>query len=219
MQVNYMQENGFYKGLAKIGVVPVVVLENAKDAIPMAKALVAGGLPVAEITFRTVAAADCIKEISSKFPDILIGAGTVLNLSQAKRAVDAGAKFLVSPGTDKETVLWAEENKINIIPAAVTPSEHMWLINNGIDVTKFFPAQVCGGVKAINALASVFKGHKFMPTGGVNDQNFIDFLSNEAVIAVGGTWMVKPKLFSNGNFGQVQELASQASKVVKGLHR
>lgn len=215
MSTEYMKNNGFYETLHTTGVVPVVVLEKVADAVPMAHALVSGGLPAAEVTFRTAAAADCIREMSEKCPDILVGAGTVVNLEQAKRAVDAGAKFIVGPGTDLETIDWCIENKVNVLPGAVTPTELTTLINRGLDVTKFFPANLYGGLKAMKTLASFFVGHRFMPTGGVNTENLEEYISDPAVIVAGGTWMVKPKLFADGDFSQVEKLTAEAAAVVK----
>ena len=212
MSTEYMKQNGFYGQVEKTGVVPVVVLEKVEDAVPMANALVAGGLPAAEVTFRTAAAADCIREMSEKCPDILVGAGTVVNLAQCKQAVEA-----VSPGYDPETVDWCIEHEVNIIPAAVTPTEIMVAINRGLDVTKFFPANLYGGLAGIKALASVFVGHRFMPTGGVNTENVRDFLSCDAIIAAGGTWMVKPSLFADGDFSKVEAIAAEAAAAVREI--
>lgn len=217
MSTEYMKSNGFYEQVEKTGVVPVVVLEKVEDAVPMAKALVAGGLPAAEVTFRTVAAADCIREMSMNCPDILVGAGTVINLEQCKRAVEAGAKFIVSPGYDPETVDWCINHEVNIIPAAVTPTEIMAAINRGLDVTKFFPANLYGGLKGIQSLASVFVGHRFMPTGGVSTDNVRDFLSCDSIIAAGGTWMVKPSLFADGDFSRVEAATAEAAAAVREI--
>ena len=200
MSTEYMKENGFYEQLEKTAVVPVVVLEKVEDAVPMANALVKGGLPAAEVTFRTAAAADCIREMSEKCPDILVGAGTVVNLEQCKRAVEAGAKFIVSPGYDDAIIDYCLENKVNLIPGAVTPAELTHLINRGFDITKFFPANLYGGLKATETLSAVFVGHRFMPTGGVNLENLPEFLGSKSIIAAGGTWMVKPALFADGDF-------------------
>ena len=213
----FMKENGFYEDVARCGVVPVVVLSDSADAVPLARALEEGGLPAAEVTFRTAAAAECISLISRECPGVLVGAGTVLDLEQAKRAVDAGARYLVSPGTDRDVVEWALSEHVNVIPAGVTPTEITWLSNQGIDVTKFFPANLFGGAKAISALASVFVGHKFMPTGGVSLDNLEEYLSNPAVIAAGGTWMVKPALFADGDFSEVTRIAREASERVSGI--
>lgn len=211
----YMIDNGFYAQLEKTGVVPVVVLEKVEDAVPMANALVAGGLPAAEVTFRTAAAADCIKKMADECPDILVGAGTVVNLEQCKRAVEAGAKFIVSPGYDEQIIDWCLENEVNLVPGGVTPAELTYLINRGFDITKFFPANLYGGLKALEALAAVFVGHRFMPTGGVIPDNVREFLGSKAIIAAGGTWMVKPNLFADGDFSRVEALAAEAAAAVQ----
>ena len=215
MSTEYMKENGFYEQLEKTAVVPVVVLEKVEDAVPMANALVRGGLPAAEVTFRTAAAADCIREMSEKCPDILVGAGTVVNLEQCTRAVEAGAKFIVSPGYDDAIIDYCLENKVNLIPGAVTPAELTHLINRGFDITKFFPANLYGGLKATETLSAVFVGHRFMPTGGVNLENLPEFLGSKSIIAAGGTWMVKPALFADGDFSKVEEMTAEAAAVVK----
>ena len=217
MSTEYMKQNGFYEQVEKTGVVPVVVLEKVEDAVPMASALVAGGLPAAEVTFRTAAAADCIHEMAEKCPDILVGAGTVVNLEQCKRAVDAGAKFIVSPGYDLDIISYCLENEVNLIPGGVTPAELTTLINLGFDITKFFPANLYGGLKAIEALAAVFVGHRFMPTGGVSPDNVRDFLGSKAILAAGGTWMVKPNLFADGDFSRVEALTAEAAAAVREI--
>lgn len=217
MSTEYMKQNGFYEQVEKTGVVPVVVLEKVEDAVPMANALVAGGLPAAEVTFRTAAAADCIHEMAEKCPDILVGAGTVVNLEQCKKAVDAGAKFIVSPGYDMDIIDWCLEHEVNLIPGGVTPAELTTLINLGFDITKFFPANLYGGLKAIEALAAVFVGHRFMPTGGVSSDNVRDFLGSKAILAAGGTWMVKPNLFADGDFSRVEALTADAAAAVREI--
>ena len=215
--VSYMRENGFYKTVYDCGVVPVVVLDRVEDAVPLAHALEEGGLPAAEVTFRTPVAAECIRRIAQECPDVLVGAGTVLNLEQAKHAVDAGARYLVSPGTDEETVLWALANEVNVIPAGVTPTEIGWLATQGVELTKFFPAALSGGVEAIKALASVFVSHLFMPTGGVSSRNLSEYLSVPPVVAVGGTWMVKPQLFADGDFSRVVSLSREVAHSVRAI--
>ena len=217
MSTEYMKNNGFYEQVEKTGVVPVVVLEKVEDAVPMASALVAGGLPAAEVTFRTAAAADCIHEMAEKCPDILVGAGTVVNLEQCKKAVDAGARFIVSPGYDMAIIDWCLEHEINLIPGGVTPAELTTLINLGFDITKFFPANLYGGLKAIEALAAVFVGHRFMPTGGVSPDYVRDFLGSKAILAAGGTWMVKPNLFADGDFSRVEALTAEAAAAVREI--
>lgn len=211
--MSYM--DGFYKDVEKVGVVPVVVLNDVKNALPLADALVRGGLPAAEVTFRTDATADSIHEMAQKCPKISVGAGTVLTVEQAKRAVDAGAKFIVSPGFNLEVVDWCLQNKVNVIPAGVTPTEVTALVNRGLEVTKFFPAAQYGGRKTIDALASVFVGHRFMPTGGVNSDNLAEYLDDPAIIACGGTWMVKPALIRAGAFGEIHKLTETAAAIVR----
>lgn len=217
MSTDYMKRNGFYAQVEHAGVVPVVVLEDVGNAVPLADALAAGGLPAAEVTFRTKAAADCIHAIRKSCPKVLVGAGTVINLTQCKRAVEAGAQFIVSPGYDLETIDYCLSNRINLIPGGVTPTEIGGLINLGFDVTKFFPANLYGGLAGIEALASVFVGHRFMPTGGINPANVRDFVASPAILAAGGTWMVKPALFAGGDFSPVAAAARDAATVVHEL--
>lgn len=211
--MSYMDE--FYQQVEKIGVVPVVVIEDAGDALPLARALVEGGLPSAEVTFRTVAAPDAIRAMSEGCPEILVGAGTVLNLDQARRAVEAGARYVVSPGYDMGVVDWCLEHEVPVMPAGVTPTEVTALVNAGLDVTKFFPAAQYGGLATIKALASVFVGHRFMPTGGVSLDNLREYLSCPAVIACGGTWVTKPDLVRSHDFERVRALAAEAAGVVR----
>lgn len=208
----YMDE--FYGKIEEMGVVPVVVLDRVEDADPLAQVLAEGGLPAAEVTFRTAAAADAIHEMSVKHPEVLVGAGTVLNVEQAKRAADAGARFIVSPGYDRGVVEWCLAEKMPVIPAGVTPTEVTALVNAGLPVTKFFPAAQYGGLATIEALASVFVGHRFMPTGGVNATNLKDYLASDAIIACGGTWMVKPKMIREGRFDEMLALTKEAASIV-----
>lgn len=210
--MSYM--DGFYESVEKIGVVPVVVLDRVEDALPVANVLVEGGLPSAEVTFRTACASDAIREMSAKRPELLVGAGTVLTLEQARRAVDAGARYVVSPGYNMEVVDWCLANEVPVLPAGVTPTEVTALVNRGLDVTKFFPAAQYGGLDAIKALASVFVGHRFMPTGGVSAANLREYLECPAVLACGGTWMVKPDLIRAGEFGRMLELTREAAGIV-----
>lgn len=216
LKATYMENDGFYQCLEQVGIAPVVVIDHTADAVPLAQALIEGGLPIAEVTFRTDVAAKSIELIAHEYPDMLVGAGTILNLEQCKQAVEAGARFIVSPGTDLETVDWCIANHIDIVPAAVTPTEIMTLIARGISVTKFFPANLYGGNEAISALASVFRGHRFMPTGGISPENLLEYIDNPAVLAVGGTWMVKRCLFSDGSFRRVADQAASARHAVEG---
>ena len=205
------------KRLAQSGVVPVVVLEDAKDAVPTAKAMLAGGIDVMEITFRTVAAADSIKAVAQECPDMVVGAGTVINLEQCKLAVECGAKFIVSPGYDEETVAWCCDNGIPVTPGCVTPTEIMMALKHGLKVLKFFPANVYGGLSAIKSLAGPFGGVKFIPTGGVNAQNLAEFISSPYIHAVGGSWICPKADIAAGNFDKITALCKEARKTLLGF--
>ena len=205
------------KRLAQSGVVPVVVLEDAKDAVPTAKAMLAGGIDVMEITFRTAAAADSIKAVAQECPDMVVGAGTVVNLEQCKLAVECGAKFIVSPGYDEETVAWCCDNGIPVTPGCVTPTEIMMALKHGLKVLKFFPANVYGGLSAIKSLAGPFGGVKFIPTGGVNAQNLAEFISSPYIHAVGGSWICPEADIAAGNFDKITALCKEARKSLLGF--
>ena len=203
--------------LAAAGVVPVVVLDKAEDAVPTARAMVAGGIDVMEITFRTAAAADSIRAVAAEVPEMLVGAGTVLNLEQCKLAVECGAKFIVSPGYDEETVAWCVENGVAVTPGCVTPTEIMAALRHGLKVVKFFPANVYGGLNAIKALAGPFVGLKFIPTGGVNQQNLGEFVSNPSIHAVGGSWVCPKADIAAHNFDKITQLCAEARRGVMGF--
>lgn len=205
------------KRMACAGIVPVVVLEDAKDAVPTAKAMVAGGIDVMEITFRTAAAADSIKAVAAEVPDMLVGAGTVVNLEQCKLAVECGAKFIVSPGYDEEVVSWCCDNGIAVCPGCVTPTEIMMALKHGLKVLKFFPANVYGGLGAIKALAGPFGGVKFIPTGGVNLQNVGEFIADPHIHAVGGSWVCPKADIAAGNFDKITELCKESRKALLGF--
>ena len=205
------------KRLAQSGVVPVVVLEDAKDAVPTAKAMLAGGIDVMEITFRTAAAADSIKAVAQECPDMVVGAGTVINLEQCKLAVECGAKFIVSPGYDEETVAWCCDNGVPVTPGCVTPTEIMMALKHGLKVLKFFPANVYGGLSAIKSLAGPFGGVKFIPTGGVNAQNLAEFISSPYIHAVGGSWICPKADIAAGNFDKITALCKEARKSLLGF--
>ena len=197
------------------GVVPVVVLDDAKDAIPTARALLTGGVDVMEITFRTAAAADSIKAVAESCPDMLVGAGTVVTLDQCKQALECGAQFIVSPGFDPEVVSWCAERNVPITPGCVTPTEIMAARKLGLNVVKFFPAGVYGGSKAMKALSAPFGGIKFIPTGGVDAKNLKEYLEAPFVHAVGGSWLCPKKEIAAGNFDAVTALCREASQIVK----
>ena len=202
------------KKIAELGVVPVVVLEDAKDAAPLAKALVEGGLPCAEVTFRTAAAEESIKLMTAEYPDMFVGAGTVLTIDQVDRAVAAGAKFIVSPGFDPEIVDYCLEKEIPVFPGCITPSEVAQAVKRGLKVVKFFPAEQFGGVATIKAMAAPYVGLKFMPTGGVNAKNLESYLGCDKIIACGGSWMVKGDLVKAGKFDEIKDLTAEAVKLV-----
>ncbi len=203
--------------IQKIGIVPVVVLDDAKDACPLAQALIEGGLPCAEVTFRTAAAEESIKAITSAYPDMLVGAGTVLSVEQTKRAVAAGAQFIVCPGLDTEIVGYCLENGIAVIPGASTPTEVEAAYKLGLDTVKFFPAEAAGGIKMIKAMAAPFTTMHFMPTGGVNADNLNSYLSFNKIVACGGSWMVNKKLINEGNFDEIKRLTREAVYTMLGF--
>lgn len=200
------------ESMKKSIIVPVVVIEDAKDAVPTANALLAGGINVMEITLRTAAALDSIRNVAANCPDMIVGVGTVLNLDQAKQAVEAGAKFIVSPGFDEETVKWCIDNNIDVTPGCVTPTEIMAARKLGLRVVKFFPANVYGGLKAITNLAAPFTDMQFIPTGGVNTENIAEFAANPAIFAVGGSWVCKKADIAAGSFDKITELCKEARK-------
>ena len=199
------------------GVVPVVVLDDVKDAAPLAKALVEGGLPCAEVTFRTAAAEESIRIMATEYPDMFVGAGTVLTIEQVDRAVAAGAKFIVSPGFDPEIVDYCLEKEIPVFPGCITPSEVAQAVKRGLKVVKFFPAEQFGGVATIKAMAAPYVGLKFMPTGGVSAKNLESYLSCDKIIACGGSWMVKGDLVKAGKFDEIKNLTEEAVKLAASI--
>ncbi|RGU47819.1 keto-hydroxyglutarate-aldolase/keto-deoxy-phosphogluconate aldolase [Coprococcus comes] len=201
--------------LRAMKIVPVVKLDDTKDAVPLAKALVEGGLPCAEVTFRTEAAAESIKRMLEAFPDMLVGAGTVLTTEQVDAAIEAGAKFIVSPGLNPKTVRYCQEKNIPILPGVATASEIEQALELGLDTVKFFPAEVNGGLLAIKALSAPYHMMHFMPTGGVGPQNVKDYLAFDKVLACGGTWMVKDALINGGEFEKIKEMTKEAVDIVK----
>ena len=203
--------------IAQYGVVPVVVLEDEKDALPLAEALIKGGLPVAEVTFRTAAAEGSIKAMCEAYPEMLVGAGTVLSVEQVDRALKAGARFIVTPGFDEEVVDHCLGNNIPVYPGTVTPSEVTKAVKRGLNICKFFPAEQYGGVSTIKALSAPFTTVKFMPTGGVSAKNLKDYLSCSKIVACGGSWMVKGDLIKAHEFDKIRELTAEAVALVKEI--
>lgn len=207
--------NPVLEQIQKTGIIPVVVLDDAKDAEPLAKALCEGGLPCAEVTFRTEAAEECIRIMSEKFPEMLVGAGTVLTTEQVDRAVAAGAKFIVSPGLNPRIVKYCVEKGIVITPGCANASDMEQALENGLEVVKFFPAEPAGGLNMIKALAAPYVGLKFMPTGGISPKNVRDYLAYNRIIACGGSWMVKNDLVKAGDFAAITEMAKECVQIVK----
>ena len=203
--------------ISKIGIVPVVKLEDAKDAAPLADALCKGGLPCAEVTFRTAAAAEAISIMTKAHPDMVVGAGTVLTTDQVDQAVEAGAKFIVSPGLNPKVVKYCVDKNIPITPGTNSPSEIETAIEFGLEVVKFFPAEQSGGIAKIKAMAAPYVNMKFMPTGGINAKNLISYLDFPKVIACGGSWMVPGDLIANGEFDKIEELTREAVKTMLGF--
>ena len=207
--------NPVLEQIQKTGIIPVVVLDDAKDAEPLAKALCEGGLPCAEVTFRTEAAEECIRIMSEKFPEMFVGAGTVLTTEQVDRAVAAGAKFIVSPGLNPRIVKYCVEKGIVITPGCANASDMEQALENGLEVVKFFPAEPAGGLNMIKALAAPYVGLKFMPTGGISPKNVRDYLAYNRIIACGGSWMVKNELVKAGDFAAITEMAKECVQIVK----
>ena len=203
--------------LYNAAVVPVVVLDDAADAVPTAKALLAGGVDVMEITFRTAAAADSIEAVAKECPDMLVGAGTVITLEQCKNAVARGAKFIVSPGFNEEIVVWCIEHGVGVTPGCVTPTEIMQAMACGLKVVKFFPANVYGGLTAMKALSGPFGSIKFIPTGGVNEKNLAEYITAPFIHAVGGSWVCPKADIAAGNFDKITELSRQARNAALGF--
>lgn len=202
--------NEILEKISKIGIVPVVKLDHAKDAVPLADALIKGGLPCAEVTFRTDAAEEAIASITKAFPDMLVGAGTVLTVDQVDRAVAAGAKFIVTPGFNAKIVKYCVEKNIPITPGCPSSSDIEAALELGLDVVKFFPAEPLGGIKMIKALAAPYVGVKFMPTGGINASNINEYLDCDKILACGGSWMVKDTLINAGKFDEIEALTREA---------
>ena len=208
--------NDVLKTASNIGIIPVIAIENADDAVPLARALTAGGLPAAEITFRTAAGEESIRRVAKECPEVLVGAGTVLNMDQCRRALDAGARFIVSPGYNPELVDFCVKENVVVLPGCVNASDMTRAFNAGLEVVKFFPAEQSGGVGFLKALAPVIP-LKFMPTGGVNTKNLMDYLSFNRIAACGGTWMVKKDLIEGHRWEEITAICKDAVKTMLGF--
>ena len=209
--------NAVLEKLSKIGIVPVVKIDRAEDAVPLAKALCAGGLPCAEVTFRTGAAAAAIKAMTENFPEMCVGAGTVLNAAQVDAAVAAGAQFIVSPGLNPRTVQYCQEKQIPITPGTSSPSDIEQAIELGLEVVKFFPAEQSGGLAKIKAMAAPYVNMKFMPTGGINAKNLTTYLDFNKIIACGGSWMVPGDLINAGEWDKIEQITREAVQTMLGF--
>ncbi len=204
------------KTLSNIGIVPVIAIDDADRAVDLVKALEKGGLPAAEITFRTAAGQEAIKRVAKECPEILVGAGTVLTARQCDEAIEAGAKFIVAPGYFDEVVDHCLEHGIPVLPGCATPSEMTKAINAGLKTVKFFPAEASGGVAYLKSIAPVFPLN-FMPTGGVNTANLLSYLTFDRIASVGGTWMVKKDLINEGRFEEITAITKEAVKTMLGF--
>jgi 2-dehydro-3-deoxyphosphogluconate aldolase/(4S)-4-hydroxy-2-oxoglutarate aldolase len=200
--------------LGFLGVVPVVKIDRVEEVEKLGRALLKGCLPCAEITFRTSAAEEAIQILSSSLPEIILGAGTVLSVDQAEKAVNAGARFIVSPGFNPIVVDWCLEKEIPVTPGVATPTEIEMALNKGLKILKFFPAEALGGVKILKALAAPYKDIKFIPTGGINPENLADYIRLPCVHACGGSWLVKSKMISEAEFSKITALAKKAREIV-----
>ena len=205
------------KQLQKIGIIPVVVLNDVKDALPLAERLMKGGLPCAEVTFRTAAAEDSIRLMAKEFPDMIVGAGTVLTTDQADRAIDAGSKFVVSPGFNPKVTEYVLKKGVPMTPGVCTPTEIEAAMSLGLDVLKFFPAEPSGGLGMIKAVCAAYVKLQIMPTGGINANNVRDYLKYDRIVACGGSWMVNGKLISEGKFDEIETLVREAANIVKEI--
>jgi 2-dehydro-3-deoxyphosphogluconate aldolase/(4S)-4-hydroxy-2-oxoglutarate aldolase len=205
--------------LGQLGLIPVIRIEKANQAPALVEALLMGGLPCAEITFRTEAARESIQRIASSQPEVIIGAGTVLSVTQAKIAIDAGAKFIISPGFDPKVVDWCVVNKVPVIPGIATATEALMAMERDLRVLKFFPAEMLGGIAMLEALSAALIGVKFVPTGGITPGNMAAYLRAPMVFAVAGSWMATSKLISAGNFAEITRLTHEAVAVVRQVRQ
>lgn len=203
--------------IGKIGIVPVVVIEDAADAVPLCKALSDGGLPIAEITFRTAAAEEAIRRATAELPDMLIGAGTVLTTEQAQQAIDAGAQFIVSPGFNPAVVDFCAEKGVPITPGCSNPTDIEMALGSGLEVVKFFPAEAFGGLKTLKAISAPYGMMRFVPTGGIDASNINEYLAFGKVLACGGSWMVKADLIRTGDFAAITRLTREAVSIMLGF--
>lgn len=209
--------NEVLKRFQQLGIIPVVKIDDAKDAAPLAKALCEGGLPVAEVTFRTEAAEEAIRRMVEACPDMFVGAGTVLTTEQVDRAIAAGCKFIVSPGLNPKVVKYCQEKNIPITPGTSSPTDIEQAIELGLEAVKFFPAEQSGGLAKIKAMAAPYVNMRFMPTGGINEKNLISYLDFPKILACGGSWMVSDALINAGKFDEIKKLTREAVNTMLGF--
>ena len=212
-----IEMNDILVKLGNIGIVPVVAIEDAADALELGRALMKGGIPCAEVTFRTAAAEEAIRILTENIPEMLTGAGTVLTIEQVDRAVSAGARFIVSPGYNPKVVDYCVSKNIPVVPGCSTPSDIEMALEAGLDVVKFFPAEAAGGLPMIKAMSAPYGAVKFMPTGGINSSNICSYLAFDKIIACGGSWMVDKKLIAAGNFDEITRLSKEAVDTILGF--
>jgi 2-dehydro-3-deoxyphosphogluconate aldolase/(4S)-4-hydroxy-2-oxoglutarate aldolase len=210
--------NDVLNTLGLVGIIPVVVIDDKEHAQPLAQALLKGGLPTMEITFRTAAAKDSMKKIAATCPDILLGAGTVLSVEQVKMAVDCGARYIVSPGINREVVDYCLGAGIPVTPGVATPTDIQAAVDLGLDVVKFFPAEASGGLEYLKAISAPFRQMRFIPTGGIDQSTVLSYLQHASVLACGGSWMVKADLITAKRFDEIERLADRAVATMLGLH-
>lgn len=211
--------NTMYDDIYKTGFIPVVVINKIESAVPTAQALLKGGINFMEITFRTECASKAIKEVADNVENMIVGAGTVLNVEQASKAIDAGAKFIVSPGLSEEVVIFCQERDIPVLPGCVTPTEITKAYNLGLKVVKFFPANIYGGIKAIKALSGPFPMMRFLPTSGVGFDNIEEYLSSDRIIAIGGSFVCPSSDIDEGNFSKIEQLSIKATNIIRGVRQ
>lgn len=203
------------KKIEELKLIPVAIIENPANALPLAQALIEAGLPLIEITFRTEAAEQSISILSKNFPNLLVGAGTVLKIHQVKQAINTGAQFIVTPGFNPKIVDYCLNHKITIIPGVNTPTMVEWALDRGLNVVKFFPANLSGGINMLKSLAGPYPEMRFIPTGGVNNDSLINYLKLSNVLACGGSWIVKKDLISSGRFEEIKKLTENALLLIK----
>lgn len=203
--------------ISEVGIVPVVVMDSVDHATPTARALMEGGVPVMEITLRTDAGLDSIKKVAGECPGMMVGAGTVTSLDDCKKSVEHGAQFIVSPGFDEGIVRWCIEHGVAVIPGVITPTEIMQAIQCGINVVKFFPAGVFGGLAAMKTLSGPFGGVKFIPTGGIDESNLGEYISAPFIFAAGGSWMCRKKDIANSSFAAITQACRRATDIVQSI--